>query len=72
MTLLEAYNFPFAVSAMLLVFIALLQLLGAGDLFDGGDVDVSVDMDAADGLSNVGPADGLMSILEIGRVPFLI
>ena len=40
MTLLEAYNLPFAVSGLLLICIAIAQALGAGDMFDGGDADI--------------------------------
>ena len=45
MTLLEAYNLPFAVSGLLLICIAIAQALGAGDVFDGGDAGIDLDAD---------------------------
>lgn len=74
MILLEPYNLPFAFSLGALFVIALLQVLGAGDLFDTGDVDFGIEMDAdiTDGLHASGFMDGLFSLLGIGRVPFLI
>jgi hypothetical protein len=53
--------------------IALLQLVGVGDMFDGaGDADFDLDADAANGLEASGFLDGALSLLGIGRVPFLI
>ena len=54
--------------------IAFLQVIGAGDLFDTGDVDIGIDMDAdiADGIEASGFMDGFFSLLGLGRVPFLI
>ena len=74
MILLEPHNLPFAISLGGLFVIAFLQVIGAGDLFDTGDVDVGIEMDAdiADGLEASGFMDGLFSVLGIGRVPFLI
>ena len=71
MTILEAYNLPFALAFAALFFIGLLQVFGAGDLFDG-DVDMDVDADIADGLEASGFMDGLLSVLGLGKVPFLI
>lgn len=76
MTLLEPHNIPFAAAAILLVFIALAQVIGMGDLFEGGDADLDIDLDLdADGsdvLAPAGVADSLVSIMGVGRVPFLI
>lgn len=69
MTLLEAHNLPFAGAAILLVLIAVLQIAGAGDWLEGGEVDVELDVDPALGGSFL---DGLLSVLGIGRVPFLV
>ncbi len=77
MSLLETYNLPFAVAIALLGFVAVLQILGAGDMF-GGDADVSLDLDAdvnvdgADAISGDGFMNGLLSLIGLGRVPFLV
>lgn len=53
---------PFAVALFLMLLLAVLQVIGAGDLFGGdADVDSDVALDA-----------GLMSLIGIGRVPFLM
>lgn len=74
MTLLEAYNLPFAAAAILLVFIALAQLIGMGDMFEGADADIDLDADfeAADPTAPSGFLDALLSVFGVGRVPFLI
>ena len=74
MTLLEPHNLPFAIALGALFVIAFLQVIGAGDLFDTGDVDIGIEMDAgiADGLEASGFMDGFFSLLGLGRVPFLI
>jgi hypothetical protein len=74
MILLEPHNLPFAISLGALFVIAILQVIGAGDMFDSADVDIGIDMDAdiADGLEASGFMDGFFSVLGIGRVPFLI
>ena len=73
MTLLEPHNLPFAVALGALFAIGLLQIVGAGDMFDGS-VEVDLDHDAAlaDGLEAGSFLDGTLSVLGIGRVPFLI
>ena len=45
MTLLEPYNLPFAIALAALFAVGLMQLVGAGDFFDGAG-DVEIDMDA--------------------------
>ncbi len=73
MTLLEPHNLPFAIALTALFGIGLLQIIGAGDFFEGaGDIEIDLDADVADGLEASGFADGAMSILGLGRVPFLI
>ena len=76
MTLLEPHNLPFAIAIMLLLFIAAAQALGIGDVFEGADADIDIDFDvdanAADGLDAGGFFAGVMSLLGLGRVPFLI
>ena len=73
MTLLEPYNLPFAIALGALFAVGLMQLVGAGDLFDGaGDVEIDMDADVADGLEASGFMDGLMTLLGLGKVPFLI
>lgn len=67
MSLLADYNMPFAAALVLMVLLALVQLVGLGHFF--GDHDVG-DTGHADG--HGGPADGLLSLIGIGRVPFMI
>lgn len=71
MTLLEAHNLPFAGAAILLVFIALAQVIGMGDLLEGADADIDLDADA-DFDAPSGFFEALTSALGLGRVPFLI
>ena len=73
MMLLEPYNLPFALALAGLFALAVLQLAGAGDLFDSaGDVEIDLDADIADGLEASGFFESVFSLLGIGRVPFLI
>lgn len=74
MTLLEAYNLPFAAAAILLVFIALAQLIGMGDMFESAEVDIDLDADfeTADPTASSDFLEALFSVFGIGRVPFLI
>ena len=77
MTLLEPHNLPFAAAAILLLFIALAQVIGMGDLLEGADADVDFDLDvdagdSVDGLAGDGVLASALSLLGIGRVPILI
>ena len=73
MTLLEPYNLPFAIALAALFAVGLMQLVGAGDFFYGaGDVEIDMDADVADGVEASGFMDGLMTLLGLGKVPFLI
>ena len=65
MSLLADYNMPFAAALVLMVLLALLQVVGLGHVF--GDHDIDADADSDGGL-----ADGLLSFLGIGRVPFMV
>ena len=72
MTLFELYNLPFAIAILVLLVISVLQIVGIGDLFDGGDADMDFDFDA-DGLGTGGGLlEGAFSPLGLGRMPFLI
>lgn len=63
MSLLADYNLPFAAALVLMVLLGLVQAVGLSSALGDGDVDAD-----ADG----GFADGLLSFLGIGRVPFMI
>lgn len=66
--LTRAGSLPFSVALALMLMFALLQIVGAGD-FLGGDADV----DVHGGVHTDASVDaGLLSILGIGRVPFLM
>lgn len=76
MTLLEPYNLPFAIAIMLLLFVALAQIIGMGDMLDGADadfdIDVDVELETPDGLASGGIFESALSLFGLGRVPFLI
>ena len=65
MSLLADHNLPFAAALVLMVLLGLVQVVGLGAGL--GDADVDADADG-----HVGAADGLLSFLGIGRVPFMI
>jgi hypothetical protein len=75
MMILEPHNLPFAVALALLLFVAIAQILGAGDMFGGDadvDLDVGSDIDGMDAISGKGFVPGLLSLIGLGRVPFLV
>ncbi len=85
MSLLEPHNLPFAVAIGLLLFIAIMQVTGIGDLFEadadvdldfapdgGGSFDIDAELDPSDAVSASGFMDGLLSLIGLGKVPFLI
>lgn len=72
MILLEPHNLPFAFALGALFVIALLQVMGVGDMFEGGDIEIELDADTADSLEASGFMDGLATVLGLGKVPFLI
>ena len=74
MTLLEAYNVPFAAALLLMLLLAIMQAVGLGDLLGAADGEIDVDLDAdgnGDGAAQGGMLDGLASLLGIGRVPLM-
>lgn len=66
MTILEAHNMPFAAALVLMLILALVQLIGLGDLF-GSDADIDAE-------ASISPSaiDGLFSLIGLGRVPLTI
>lgn len=66
MALLADHNLPFAVALAVMVLLALVQLLGLGGFALDADTDLDGDTTAD------GAADGLASLLGIGRVPLMI
>jgi hypothetical protein len=74
MILLEPYNLPFAIALGGLFVIALLQVMGVGDVLEGGDVEIDLDADTATaaGLEAGGFMEGLATVLGLGRVPLLV
>lgn len=63
MSLLADYNMPFAAALVLMALLGLLQVVGLGSALADTEVDADVDG---------GFADGLLSFLGIGRVPFMV
>ena len=74
MSLFEAHNLPFAVAAALLVLIAVMQVIGLGDIFGSSDAEIDFDLDGDFGpeVEAAGSMDGLLSLIGLGKVPFLI
>ena len=68
MTWLADYNLPFTVALGLMLFLAVLQIVGVGDLFDA-DVEVDADFDAA---TSAGLGGAVTTLLGIGKVPFFV
>ena len=66
MELLQPHNVPFLAALVLMALLAVSQLLGLGDFADGADADLDVEG------GEVGFLGGLLSLLGVGRVPFLI
>ncbi|OYX66252.1 MAG: hypothetical protein B7Y88_05000 [Sphingomonadales bacterium 32-64-17] len=74
MTLLAAYNLPFAIAFGAMLLLSVMQLIGVGDWFDlDADLDVDADLDtAADFDGGASIMGGVTTLLGLGRVPFLI
>ncbi|WP_284124038.1 YqiJ family protein [Parerythrobacter aestuarii] len=68
MTWIADYNLPFTAALGLMLFMAVLQIVGIGDLFDA-DVDVEADFDAA---TSAGLGGAVTTLLGIGKVPFFV
>lgn len=66
MSLLQPHNLPFAAALMLLAMVALLQVFGVGGLSTDADTDADIDGDG------MGAAEGLASLIGLGRVPFMV
>ncbi|MEP2236226.1 MAG: YqiJ family protein [Alteripontixanthobacter sp.] len=58
---------PFSVALLIMVFLAILQIVGVSDMADG-EIDIDADGETEAG----GLIDGLNSLIGIGRVPFTI
>lgn len=74
MEVFQGHNIPFLAALVLMVMLAVSQLLGLGDVL-GGDADLDFDADANAGdaaAGELGFLGGLLSLLGLGRVPFLI
>lgn len=67
MALLADYNLPFAIALAIMVLLALGQALGLG----GFEIDAESEIDL-DANASLGPIDGLLSFVGIGRLPFTI
>lgn len=72
MTWLADYNLPFAIALGLMLVLAVLQILGVGDLFDADaapDAELAGNLDPA---SAAGLGGAVTTLLGIGRVPFFV
>ncbi|WP_114521323.1 YqiJ family protein [Altererythrobacter sp. ZODW24] len=70
MSLLADHNIPFAVALAIMALLAVAQLFGLSDF--GGDAEIDLDADIDGDLDAGGFADGLASLIGLGRVPFTI
>ena len=71
MTILEAYNMPFAAAFVLMAMLALVQMFGLADAV--GDHDVAADTGGhADVSAAGGMIDGLFSLIGLGRLPLMV
>ena len=68
MTIFADANLPFAIALGLMLFFALLQFVGVGDMFDA-DVDLDTGVEAGE-VAGVGGA--LTTLLGLGKVPFFV
>ena len=72
MELLETHNLPFAAALLVMLLLAIVQVIGLGDMFGGdADLDLDADMDG-DAAIQAGALDGMFTLLGIGRVPLTI
>lgn len=67
MGLLADYNMPFAAALLLMVLLALAQALGLGGFEMDSDGDVELDAGGDPGF-----VEGLLSLIGIGRLPFMM
>lgn len=71
MSILEAYNLPFAAALVLMVMLAVVQVVGLADFLGDVDADFGADIDG-DAAISAGPLDGLFSVIGLGRVPLMV
>lgn len=62
MDLLADYNLPFAAALVLMALLAIVQVIGLGDVLEPD----------LEGLDSDGPLDGLLSLMGVGRMPFTV
>lgn len=71
MSILEAYNMPFAAALVLMAMLAAIQVIGLADAL--GDHDVGAhDTTHADVTTLGGLVDGLFSLIGLGRLPLMV
>lgn len=63
-------NMPFSVAIGVVLVLTLIQVIGLGDML-GGDGDVDLDVDAHPG-GELALDSGLLSLVGLGRVPFMV
>lgn len=68
MTIFADANLPFAIALGLMLFLALLQFVGVGDMFDA-DVDLDTGVEAGEA---AGVGGALTTLLGLGKVPFFV
>ena len=69
---MESYNLPFAAALVLMALLAIVQMIGLGDLLSADtDIDFDADVDSESAIGT-GAIDGLLTLLGIGRVPLTI
>ncbi|MBT0667131.1 YqiJ family protein [Novosphingobium profundi] len=64
-------NLPFSVALGLVFALALIQVIGLGDML-GGDADLDLDADIHADHGGFGLDSGLLSLIGLGRVPFMV
>lgn len=71
MILFEPHNMPFAAALLVMAILTLIQATGLGDLLGDGDVHAHPGLHA-DVTAPAGIADGLASLVGLGRVPLMV
>ena len=71
MSILEAYNMPFAAALLAMLVLAVVQIIGVADLFGDADVEVGHDVSAHADVSG-SLFDGLFSVIGLGRIPLMV
>ncbi|WP_164118263.1 YqiJ family protein [Sphingorhabdus sp. Alg239-R122] len=65
-------NLIFTGALLLMIALGVLQAIGLGDLSPDLDVDLDIDMDMDADFDASGPADGLLAMLGLGRLPLMM